>query len=259
MRRFLTRFSEGGQAALAIDPGTLSPALYLSGLPGDGVSAPGGTFASWTDKVLGADFTPSTGTSGITAFNSSVGLNPGVWAVSICGGNFFRGFDAHGGLPGFSAANGYTSYLLIGNLSAEAQGLRGFFWPVLANGLGLIYQGPGFSFFGGVPNGNLAIQDGSSAFDTGIITPTANKFAYDLWALVSDGSANTTLYRNGVLGPVIDTGAVALATNLVFGGPSLGSTFVCALVASYILYTAQHNAGTIAGVHAWYRAKYGAS
>lgn len=271
MRRFLSRYPDGGGQALVIDPGTLSPALYLSGLPNDGVSAPGGNFATWTDKISGTNFAPSVGSAGITAFNDgSIGLAPGVWGVSICGGSFFRGFN-NAGLAAFPNTNGYTQYVLLSGIGAQAAAANyGFFWPSGGNGLRLVYQGTGFC--GGPPGdaiwtlgagcpgmaSKIAITDGSTGFDTGIISPAGNN-RYDLWTLVSDGSANTTLYRNGVVGPTINTGAVGLATNLQFGGPSSGANFICQLVSAYIMYTSQHTPGQIAGVHAWVRAKYGAS
>lgn len=246
-----------GSHAPVIDPGTLGPALYLSGLPNDGLAQSGGVLTHWTDKVLGKVFNPTGGSAGVTVFNDgSTGEAAGIWSVSICGGNFFRGFDAQGTLPGFSNANGYTQFLLTGGINSNPYGVRGFFWPSGANGLGLIEQGPGFSFFGGVPSGNLAVQDGAAGFDTGISTPL-NQTSWSLWTLVSDGASNTTLYRNGVLGPKINTGVVGLSTQLVFGGPSAGPTFVCVFVSAYLLYTTQLTPVQIAGTYRWFKGHYG--
>lgn len=250
---------------MAINPSSLSPAIYLSGLPNDGVHVTSGSLTSWVDKVASYNFTPSTGSSGIAAFNDgSVGEPPGIWAVSACGGSFFRGWDAHGSLPSFSNANGYTQYLLAGGLNSNPDAVWGPRWPSGANGTGLLFQGPTFDgsggaiYFGDSAPGKIIVTSTNGGKTTGIVTPT-NQVVYDLWTLVSDGSANTTLYRNGVKGPVINTGVVGLGTNLVFGGPSSGLTFVCALISSYLLYTAQHTPGQIAGIHAWFRAKYGVS
>lgn len=258
---FGTRVS--GNRGPVIDPGTLSPVLYLSGLPNDGVVAPGGTLTNWFDKIANYNFTTTVGSAGVTAFNDgSVGEPPGIWAVSACGGNFFRGWDAHGTLPGFSNANGYTQYLLVGGVNANPYGEFLFTWPSGVDGLGLIYQGPTFNggggnlYFGTAVPGNIVITHGSSGFDTGIVTPT-NQTVYDLWTLVSDGVSKTTVYRNGVAGPVLNTGVVGLATNLTFGGPSAGTSFVCSYISSYILYTAQHTPSQIAGVRRWFRQHYG--
>lgn len=252
-----------GNQGPVIDPGTLGPAIYLSGLPNDGVVAPGGLLTSWTDKVASYSFTPSVGSSSIAAFNDgSVGEPPGIWAVSACGGNFFRGWDARGTLPGFSNANGYTQYLLVGGASAQAWCDYVLRWPAGANGLGFLYQGPTFDGKPGIyvngdsAPGKIILLGTTGGKTTGIVTPT-NQTVYDLWTLVSDGTSQTTVYRNGVLGPVVNTGAVGLATNLAFGGPSSGTSFVCSLVSSYILYTAQQTPGQIAGVRRWFRQHYG--
>lgn len=258
-----------GNQGPVIDPGTLGPAIYLSGLPNDGVVAPGGLLTSWTDKVASYRFTPTVGSSSIAAFNDgSQGEPPGIWSVSMCGGSFYRGIDAQGTLPGFSNANGYTQYFLTGQIGSGAAAVIGPSWPSGTHGTKLIYQGATYN--GGPPGdaiwtsgagvgaaGHVVITDGSTGFDTGVTTPQGTQTLYDLWTLVSDGTANTTVYRNGVAVAVLATGTVGLATQLTFGGPSAGATFVCALISSYILYTAQHTPGQIAGVRRWFRQRYG--
>lgn len=257
-----------GSRGPVIDPGTLSPALYLSGLPNDGLTPAAGNLATWRDKISGTNFAPSVGSSGITVFNDgSQGELPGIWSASICGGSFFRGFD-NDGLANFPNTNGYTQYILAQASSNNDQGLAVFGWPVGTTGLALIYQPGGFC--GGPPGqamwtlgascpgaaGHVVIKDGSTGFDTLISSPIG-QVTWDLWTIVSDGSTITTLYRNGVIGPVLATGAVGLGSHLVFGGPSAGANFACSLVSAYILYTAQHTSSQIAGVRRWFRQHYG--
>lgn len=262
---FGTRAS--GRRVPAIDPGTLSPAVYLSGLPGDGLTAAAGSLVTWKDKVSGTNFAPSVGGGGIPLFNdASKGELLGVWSASICGGSFFRGID-NAALANFSAANGYTQYILAQASSGNGQGLIVCSWPVGASGLSLVYQPGGYC--GGPPgdqiwtsgatcpgaSGHVIIKNGSAGYDTLISSPVG-QVNWDLWTLVSNGST-TALYRNAVPGPVLSTGAVNLSTHLVIGGPSAGATFACFLFSSYILYTGQHTPGQIAGVRAWYRQHYG--
>lgn len=264
MRRFLRRVADGGGQAAVIDPGTLSPAIWLDGRAG--ISQSGGNLTSWVDRVGPYSFTPNLASAGVTVFSgSSWGLLPDVTTISICGGNFYRSIH-NNGLPAFSAANGYTQLMLTQAPNASKQGQWQFLWPSGANGLRLIYQPGGFDggpsggvFWssGTVVPGNIAVQDGSTGYDTGIVTPTGQS-EWDLWGLVSDGSTATLLYRNGLFVRSLPTGAVSLATELVFGGPSAGSTFVCSIMAAYLLYTSQLTAGQMAATAAWFQSNYGA-
>lgn len=252
-----------GNHGLVIDPGTLSPALYLSGLPNDGLTAAAGSLVTWKDKISGTNFSPTVGSSGISVFNDgSQGEIPGVWSASICGGSFFRGFN-NAALASFPNTNGYTQYILVGGISANNYGMSVFRWPSGANGMNWVEQAPGFDGGGGnfwaghpVAPGNIALTGTAGALDTGIASPTSQN-VYDLWTLVSDGASKTAIYRNGVPGPILGNGATGLGTNLTFGGPSAGTSFVCALMSSYLLYTAQHTPGQIAGVRRWFRQNYG--
>ena len=251
-----------GNLGPVIDPGTLGPVLYLSGLPSDGPVSSGGFLTNWFDKVANYNFTPSTGSIGIGTYNNQEG--PGVWSALMYGGSFFAGMDAHGSLPSFPNGNGYTQYLLASGIGPDSHyGVGAFFWPVGTTGLGLILQAPGFNggggnfwTFGTVPAGNVVIKDGSSGFDTGIATDVIQS-TWSLWTLVSDGVSKTTVYRNGMLGLILNTGAVGLGSNLTFGGPSAGASYCHYLMSSYILYTAQHTPGQIAGVRRWFRQHYG--
>lgn len=251
-----------GNRGPVIDPGTLGPVLYLSGLPSDGPVSSGGFLTNWFDKVANYNFTPSTGSIGIGTYNNQEG--PGVWSALMYGGSFFAGMDAHGSLPSFPNGNGYTQYLLASGIGPDSHyGVLLFNWPSGTDGDSLIYQASGFDgsggnfYFGPSAPGHIIVRHASTGYDTGLITEAIQSH-WHLFTLVSDGSTNTTIYVDGLQsGSPIAAGAVGLGSNLTFGGPSAGASYCHYLMSSYILYTTQHTPGQIAGVRRWFRQHYG--
>ena len=258
MRRFLSRLTEG-KGALAIDPGGLPHLeIYLSGLAGLINDGGNPAVAHWNDQSgNNRNFTAGlTGGKMLFHTGQSEGLNSQV----SCGGcisgasppaptGLFNNL-----LPAFIQTRGSTQYVFAQLLSpVAANGIRVAMWPQGSNGgPGLIYQGPGFSFFGGVPNGHTALQVDSTGFDLGP-QPTAT---WNLWTIVNDTLGNMIVYLDGKLRTAFAGVTYNLTTELDLGGPSLGAD-VFDLIASYVLYTDTHSAATVAGVHAWFRSKYG--
>lgn len=266
MTPFGIRVSAG--QAPPIDPATLGPQIYLSGLTGITPSANLANLTSWQDQSGNARHfanVPAGDVAPVVLTGGFGGLLPGVSCISISndGGAGSR-VIRNNTLPGFGLTAGTTQYLLANlNGNAGVSLVRLTFWPQGANGgPDLIYQGTGFNGGGGfewtsgtVVPGHAALQIGSLGIDTGIVTPNLH---WDLWGLVITPQGGLSIYLNGALLTVVNTSGTAysLATEMDLGGPSLGAA-TYAEVASYLLYTAAHTPRQVQGIYRWYVQHYG--
>lgn len=245
-----------------IDPATQpNLEIYLSGRGGITPNTNLASLTAWNDQSGNArNFgTVPGGSVAPVVLTTGLGLAPGVSCISIsAGGGGTNREIINNALPSFTQVRGSTQYALVNFNVYNGNGLRWFFWPSGAfSGPSLIYQATGFSFFGSVPNGHVAVQYGATGVDTGVVSPSGT---WDLWTIVEDpepGDGITFVYRNGQ--QVATFGGPAsylLQTECDLGGPSAGAAQF-GEIASYLLYTAAHTAAQVSGIYKWFKGAYG--